>query len=234
MNWLSPVLTLALLLPSWLVMLAVTLVTQRRNKRQREDIERLCRMLDKADFWSREEAQAESTDYLMMLEQLNEQHVRPALARAEAAERELAAVRAELQELLAADGDVEAEIRAEVQALLCDDEDSDGFTDYARKPVFFEHTVDGRLLRSVDAGETVMVALYTADGTEVFQPTTEPGPYVPPAQPVILHCLPGEHEWEHDGSAGDWCVRCHVMRADIDSAYAAGLAFNRLKQGHEW
>lgn len=37
-------------------------------------------------------------------------------------------------------------------------------------------------------------------------------------------CLLDEHEWEHDGSAGDWCVTCQSLRKDVDPFYAARLS----------
>lgn len=46
----------------------------------------------------------------------------------------------------------------------------------------------------------------------------------PPAPQPAARCEPDEHEWEHDGSSGDWCTRCFVVRRDVDTTYAARLA----------
>jgi NTP pyrophosphatase (non-canonical NTP hydrolase) len=35
-----------------------------------------------------------------------------------------------------------------------------------------------------------------------------------------LYC---EHQWEHDGSSGDWCTLCFVKRSEIDSNYASRI-----------
>lgn len=33
----------------------------------------------------------------------------------------------------------------------------------------------------------------------------------------VRSCDPDPHEWEHDGSSGDWCTRCFVLKRYLNT-----------------
>lgn len=179
----SSTLTIVLLVPSWLLMLAITLVTLRRNDRQRLQIDALNQTVEEYEADLAEGQQ----DYLSTLALLNQQHVRPSLEREAAAEKELLeviALRDDYHEWADKLADAIAQLtgeeigehssanfpwqnaldaagyRADQDAGVSLAEAAEGYQEFARA--------------SVESGSPMHVAVFKLDGTVETHPVTLP------------------------------------------------------------
>lgn len=186
--------TIALLVPTWLLMLAITLVTLRRNDRQRLQIDALNETVEE---YEADLAEGQH-DYLSTLAVLNQQHVRPSLEREAAAEKELLQVIKQrdvyhewADKLAAAISDLTGEeigehssannpwanaldaagYRADQEAGVSLAEAAEGYREFARA--------------SVKPGSLVQAVVFNADGTVDYRLVTLLGAQ-PPAPSVTL------------------------------------------------